>query len=71
MDALTDFLSSPVAERIGLTLLHSIWQLTFVRRGCVFLVLRSLRSVLSSRSLLGFLFGVVTNGCDAGADASR
>ena len=42
MNALTEFLSSPVAERIGLTLVHSVWQLALVAV-IVFLVLRSLR----------------------------
>ena len=41
MNALTDFLSSPVADRIGLTLLHSVWQLTLVAV-IVFLILKSL-----------------------------
>ena len=30
MKVVADFLSSPLAERIGLTILHSIWQLTLV-----------------------------------------
>lgn len=42
MKVMADFLASPLAERIGLTILHSIWQLTLVAL-IIYLLLECLR----------------------------
>lgn len=58
MKVVADFLSSPLAERIGLTLLHSIWQLTLVAMvgylllGCLRRFSPNLRYVVSYVVLL-------------------